>query len=55
MSKKNKTQHVATITSLEIFDMCKPQFNGYVCGHGAHGSKKYNRRKVQRDFNRYGW
>lgn len=55
MNKKKKTIHVATITSVEIFDMHKPQFNGYACGHGAHGDKKYNRRKVQRNFDRYGW
>ena len=55
MSKKKKVQHVATITAVEIFEMRKPLHDGWACGHGAHGDKKYNRRKVQRDFKRYGW
>lgn len=55
MSKKKKTIHVATITAIDIFEMRKPQYNGYSCGYGAHGNKKYNRRKVKRDFDRYGF
>ena len=26
----------------------KPQFNGYACGHGAHGDAKYNRARAKR-------
>ena len=52
MSKKKKTQKVGVITSQQIFDAQKPQWNGWACGHGAHGDRKYNRRKVQRDFRR---
>ncbi len=25
----------------------KPLYNGFVCGHGAHGSKKYQRSKAK--------
>ena len=26
----------------------KPRYNGYACGHGAHGDAKYNRTKSKR-------
>ena len=26
----------------------KPRYNGYACGHGAHGDAKYNRTKENR-------
>lgn len=26
----------------------KPHYNGYACGHGAHGDAKYNRTKAKR-------
>lgn len=43
MSKKNIPCGV--ITSAQLFDMQKPQYNGYICGHGPHKSKKiYNRK-----------
>ena len=54
MSKK-KNIHVATISAIEIFEMRKPQYNGYACGHGAHGHKGYNRRKVKEQFKREEW
>ena len=45
MAKKNKNMYCGTITSMQIFDAQKPQFNGYGCGHGPHKSKKsYNRK-----------
>ena len=25
----------------------KPRYNGYACGHGAHGSNKYNRAQTK--------
>lgn len=55
MSKKKKTQKVGVITSEQLFDMQKPKFNAFVCGHGAHGSKGYDRRKVKRQFVREEW
>lgn len=43
MSKKIVSCGV--ITSTQLFDMQKPQYNGYICGHGPHKSKKiYNRK-----------
>ena len=54
MSKK-KNIHIATISTIEIFEMRKPQYNGFACGHGAHGNKGYNRRKVKEQFRREEW
>lgn len=28
----------------------KPLYNGFACGYGAHGSKKYQRSKSKRDW-----
>lgn len=55
MSKKNKVQKVAIISAIEIFEMRKPQYNGFTCGYGAHGNKGYNRRKVKEQFRREEW
>ena len=55
MARKKKNIHVATITAIEIFEMRKPLHNGYLCGHGVHGDKKYNRRKVERKFRQEEW
>lgn len=52
MSRKKKTQKIGVITSVQIFDAQKPQFNGYSCGYGAHGSKGYSRCKEKRNFQR---
>ncbi len=30
----------------------KPHFNGYACGHGAHGDAKYNRARAKRAWRR---
>lgn len=32
----------------------KPRFNGYACGHGAHGDAKYNRAKEKRAWRERG-
>ena len=33
-----------------------PKYNGYACGTGAHGSRKYDRNKAKRNFRReMGW
>ena len=46
MAKKKKSIHCGTITSMQIFNAQKTQYNGYVCGHGPHKSKKvYNRKE----------
>ena len=47
-----RKKQVLTISAMEIWEMRKPKYNAYNCGHGAHGSKKYNRNKVQREFRR---
>ncbi len=52
---KRKIQKVAIISAIEIFEMQKPQYNGYLCGYGAHGSKGYNRRKVKEQFRKEEW
>ena len=44
---------IGKITSKDIFNREKPRFNGYACGHGPHGDKKYNRNKVKRDRDKY--
>lgn len=28
----------------------KPRYNGFACGHGAHGDAKYNRAKTKRSW-----
>lgn len=28
----------------------KPRYNGFACGHGAHGDAKYNRAKTKRNW-----
>ena len=30
----------------------KPHYNGFACGHGAHGDAKYNRARVNRSWKR---
>lgn len=46
--KKNKNNYV--ITSQQRFDAEKPQYNGFACGYGTHGDKKYNRGKEKRNW-----
>ena len=29
-----------------------PKYNGFACGHGAHGDSKYNRSKSKREWQR---
>lgn len=53
MAKKN--QKVLVISAMEIWKMRKPKYDAYACGHGMHGSKKYNRRKVERQFKKEIW
>ncbi|RNL21648.1 hypothetical protein DMP07_02125 [Slackia faecicanis] len=60
MSKKAKRTHAKRIRgvsktgavwhlSVEEATLAKkPRYNGYACGHGAHGDAKYNRAKAQR-------
>ena len=47
-SKKNTNKLV--ITSEQIFDAQKPQFNGFAGGYGAHGRRGYNRKAAKKSF-----
>lgn len=37
-------------SSEEVTLAKKPHYNGFACGHGAHGSVKYNRTKSKREL-----
>ena len=50
MSKKKKKISCGKITSKQIFDAQKPQFNGFAYGYGSHGDKSYNRRRMKEQF-----
>jgi len=52
---KHKNQKVLIISSMEIWEMRKPRYDGFMCGHGAHGNKGYNRRKAKEQFRREEW
>ena len=45
MSKKKKKIAVLKISSIENTLRQMPHYNPYQTGHGAHGTKGYNRRK----------
>lgn len=49
MAKKQKRY---VITSEQIFDAQKPQWNGWGCGYGPHSDRKYNRTKSKRAWKR---
>jgi hypothetical protein len=44
--------HVMTITAGMRFDADKPRYNGFGCGHGAHGSRGYDRGAAKREHAR---
>ena len=33
------------LSAVEATLQAKPRYNGFACGHGAHGDSKYNRAK----------
>lgn len=39
-------------TAEEATLAAKPRYNGYACGHGAHGDAKYSRAKAKRAWRR---
>ena len=43
-----KTNKVWHLSAEEATLASKPKYNGYACGHGAHGDTKYNRNKTKR-------
>jgi hypothetical protein len=55
MAKKKRTQNTMTISAMEIWEMRKPRYNAYMCGHGAHGHKGYNRQKEKEQFRKEEW
>ena len=55
MAKKKNMQKVMVISAMEIWEMRKPHYNAYACGHGAHGHKGYNRQKEKEQFRREEW
>lgn len=50
MAKRKKSMVVWKQSSIEATLAKKPHYNGFACGHGAHGSKKYDRTKSKRDW-----
>ena len=51
MSKRKhvpKSGAVWHLSSEEATLAGKPRYNGFACGHGAHGDVKYNRTKEKR-------
>ena len=44
MSKKKNHIRSITIDPKLIWNAQKPHYNGWMCGHGAHGKNKYNRK-----------
>ena len=50
MAKKNripKTNHLV-IDAVTVWEAQKPRYNGFACGHGAHGKRGYNRNAEKR-------
>lgn len=47
---KNKTRRAKNmvIDSMTVWNAQKPRFNGFACGHGAHGKRGYNRNAEKR-------
>ena len=54
MSKKNRkvpgTGPVWRLSAEEATMAGKPRYNGFACGHGAHGDTKYNRTCAKRTW-----
>lgn len=50
MAKKNKAPkgNVIIIDAVTVWESQKPRYNGFACGHGAHGKRKYDRNKEKR-------
>ena len=48
--KYQRKGSVFYMTSEEATLSRMPKYNAYACGTGAHGKKKYDRRKVERNL-----
>ena len=50
--KKAKDEVVWRQSSEEATLAAKPRYNGFACGHGAHGSAKYSRARAKQAWQR---
>lgn len=50
--KKAKDEVVWRQSSEEATLAAKPRYNGFACGHGAHGSVKYSRARAKQAWQR---
>lgn len=54
MSHKRKSNKnakaVLKLTGVEATLLAMPHYNGFACGHGAHGDVKFNRAKEKARF-----
>ncbi len=48
-----KTGAVWRLSAEEATLAAKPRYNGFACGHGAHGDAKYNRAKAKRTWEKH--
>lgn len=50
MAKKNRTPktNILVIDAVTVWESQKPRYNGFACGHGAHGKRKYDRNAEKR-------
>ena len=50
MAKKNRIPKTSamTISAMTIWESQKPKYNGFTCGYGAHGKRKYDRNAEKR-------
>lgn len=50
MSKKNRAHksNKLVIDASTVWQAQKPRYNGFACGHGAHGKRGYNRNAEKR-------
>lgn len=50
MAKKNKAPkgNVIIIDAVTVWESQKPRYNGFACGYGAHGKRKYDRNQMKR-------
>lgn len=50
MAKKKRTikSNLLVIDAHTVWQSQKPRYNGFACGHGAHGKRGYNRNAEKR-------
>lgn len=45
---KTKRKKIIVIDSMTIWEFQKPKYNGFACGYGIHGKRKYDRNAIKR-------